>query len=88
MILASLVIGFMVRKDLPFSKKASSAAESQRGMTGVLLFLLPASIGGIHYGLTLIPYAVPVALVIVLGIVFAAMKLYGADNLGHDFMSP
>ncbi len=77
MIFASLVVGFMVRKDLPFSKKATSAAESQKGLTGVLLFLFPATLGGIHYGLTQIPYAVPVALVVVLGIVFAAMKQYG-----------
>jgi len=77
MIIASLVIGFMVRKDLPFSRKASTAAESQRGMTGVLLFLFPVSLGAVHYGLTLLPYAIPAALVIALGIAYLAMKLYG-----------
>lgn len=77
MIIASLVIGFMVRKDLPFSRKASTAAESQRGMTGVLLFLFPVSLGSVHYGLTLLPYAIPAALVITLGIAYLAMKLYG-----------
>ena len=77
MIIASLVIGFTVRKDLPFSRKGITAAESQRGMTGVLLFLFPVSLGGLHYGLTLIPYAVPVALIFSAGIAFLAMKLYG-----------
>lgn len=77
MIIASLAIGIMVRKDFPFSKKASSAAESQKGMTGLLTFLFPAILGGIHYGLTLLPYAIPAAIVIAMGIAYLGMKLYG-----------
>lgn len=77
MIIASLAIGIMVRKDFPFSKKATSAAESQKGITGVLLFTFPAALGGIHYGLTLLPYAIPAAIILALGIAYMAMKLYG-----------
>lgn len=77
MIIASLVVGFMVRKDFPFSRKASSAAESQKGMTGVFLFTFPAALGGVHYGLTLLPYAIPAAIVIAVGIAYLGMKLYG-----------
>lgn len=77
MIIASVAIGFMVRRDLPFSRKASSAAESQKGMTGVLLFLLPASLGGVHYVLTRLPYTVPAALIFALGIAYLAINLYG-----------
>ncbi len=77
MIISSLVVGFMVRKDLPFSRKASSAAESQKNMTGLLTFLFPAILGGIHYGLTLLPYAIPAAIVIAVGIAYLGMKLYG-----------
>ncbi len=77
MIIASLAIGFMVRKDFPFSKKASSAAQSQKGVTGVLLFTFPALLGGIHYGLTLLPYAIPTAIVLAVGIAYFGMKLYG-----------
>ncbi len=77
MIVASLFIGFMVRKDLPFSKKASSAAESQKSMTGILLFTFPAALGGFHYVLTQIPYGIPIAIVISLGISYLALKLFG-----------
>ena len=77
MIIASLAIGFMTRKDLPFSKKASSAAESQKSMTGLFLFLFPASLGGLHYGLTLLPYGIPIAIVLAIGISYLGMKLFG-----------
>jgi len=77
MIVASLAIGFMVRKDFPFSKKASSAAQSQKGVTGILLFTFPALLGGIHYGLTLLPYAIPIAIPLSLGTAYLAMKLLG-----------
>ncbi|MCJ7579273.1 MAG: hypothetical protein MUP98_01925 [Candidatus Aminicenantes bacterium] len=77
MIIASVFIGIMVRKDLPFSRKASSAVESQKSMTGVLLFLFPACLGGIHYGLTLLPYAIPIAIIIALGLAYLMLKLFG-----------
>ena len=77
LIIASLVVGLLVRKDLPFSRKASSAAESQKGMTGLITFLFPVALGGIHYGLTLLPYAIPIAIVLALGIAYLGMKLYG-----------
>ena len=37
---------------------------------------------GIHYGLTLLPYAVPAAIVVSLVIAYTAMKIYG--NTGWD----
>jgi ABC-2 type transport system permease protein len=80
MMITSLVIGLMVRSDLPFSRSYTAAAERQRGLTGVILFIVPASIGGIHFGLTLIPYAVPIAIVFSLAIAYTAMKIYGSTS--------
>ena len=46
-------------------------------MTGVLLFLFPACLGGIHYALTLLPYAIPIAIVLAVGIAYMGLKLFG-----------
>jgi len=66
MIISSLVLAFMGRGDLPFSRRYGGAAERQRGLSGFLMFLVPASLGLVHWGMT--------------GIVFVGMKAYG--NIG------
>ena len=80
MIISSLVLGFLGRGDLPFSRRYGGAAERQRGLSGFLMFLVPASLGLIHWGMTFIPYAVPVGIFVAAGIVFIGMKAYG--NIG------
>jgi ABC-2 type transport system permease protein len=82
MLISSLVLAFMGRGDLPFSRRYGGAAERQRGLSGFLMFLVPASLGLIHWGMTFIPYAVPVGIFVAAGIVYIGMKTYG--NIGWD----
>ena len=65
MILTSLVIAFLVKSDLPFSKKFGVARDAQKGLVGFLLVLFPVALGGIHFGLTYLTFGIP------LGIVFS-----------------
>jgi len=44
------------------------------------MFLVPASLGLIHYLMTFIPYAIPVGIPVAVGIVYVGMKAYG--NIG------
>ncbi len=77
MIIASLLMSSMARRDLPFSRSYTAAAERQKSLTGILLFIVPAAIGGIHFGLTMLPGAVPAAIVVSLAIAYLGMKSYG-----------
>lgn len=78
MILTSLVIAFLVRTDLPFSKKFGVARDAQKGLVGFLLILFPAALGGIHFGLTYLPLGIP------LGIVFSGTAVFlGLMILGN-----
>ncbi|MGD8535555.1 MAG: hypothetical protein PVF66_06850, partial [Candidatus Aminicenantes bacterium] len=78
MILSSLILAFMGRSDLPFSRRYGGAAERQRGLTGFLMFIVPAALGLIHWGMTFIPYAVPVGILVAAGIITIGMKAYGS----------
>ncbi|MDH5467667.1 MAG: hypothetical protein OEY25_09635, partial [Candidatus Aminicenantes bacterium] len=66
--------------DLPFSRRYGGAAESQRGLSAFMMFIVPAFLGLIHYGMTFIPYAIPVGILITAGIAYIGMKAYG--NIG------
>lgn len=77
MIIASLLMSFPVRRDLPFSRSYTAAAERQKSLTGIILFIIPAAIGGVHYGLTLLPGGVPAAIVVSLFLAYVGMKSYG-----------
>jgi ABC-2 type transport system permease protein len=63
--LTSLVFAFLKRNDLPFSKQYGLARDAQKGVAGFLLILFPAALGGIHFGLTYLPFGIP------LGIMFS-----------------
>jgi hypothetical protein len=80
MLISSLVLAFMGRGDLPFSRRYGGAAERQRGLSGFLMFFVPAGLGLIHYGMTFIPYAIPVGILVAAGIITIGMKAYG--NIG------
>jgi ABC-2 type transport system permease protein len=80
MVITSLVLAFIVRGDLPFSRRYGGAAETQRGLSGFLMFLVPAFLGLIHFLMTFIPYAIPVGILIAAGIIYVGMKAYG--NIG------
>lgn len=82
LIISSLVIAFLGRSDLPFSRRYGGAAERQRGLSGFFMFAIPAVLGVIHYGMTFIPYAIPVGILTSAGIVYIGMKAYG--NIGWD----
>jgi ABC-2 type transport system permease protein len=77
MIIASLLMSFMARRDLPFSRSYTAAAERQKSLTGIILFIIPAAIGGLHYGLTLLPGAVPAAIIVSIILASIGMKVYG-----------
>jgi len=77
MIIASLLMSFTARRDLPFSRSYTAAAERQKSLSGIILFIIPAAIGGIHYGLTLLPGAVPAAIIASLFLAYIGMKFYG-----------
>jgi len=80
MLISSLTLAFMGRGDLPFSRRYGGAAERQRGLSGFLMFLIPAALGLIHWGMTFIPYAIPVGILVAAGIIYMGMKAYG--NIG------
>jgi hypothetical protein len=80
MLVSSLILAFIGRGDLPFSRRYGGAAERQRGLSGFLMFLVPAGLGLIHWGMTFIPYAVPVGILAAAGIITIGMKAYG--NIG------
>jgi len=80
LIISSLVLAFIGKSDLPFSRRYGGAAERQRGLSGFLMFLIPAALGLIHWGMTFIPYAIPVGILIAAGIIYIGMKAYG--NIG------
>jgi len=80
MLISSLILAFFGRGDLPFSRRYGGAAERQRGLSGFLMFLVPAGLGLIHWGMTFIPYAVPVGILVAAGIITIGMKAYG--NIG------
>jgi hypothetical protein len=82
LIISSLAIALIGKSDLPFSRRYGGAAERQRGLSGFLMFLIPATLGLIHYGMTFIPYAIPVGILTSAGIVYIGMKAYG--NIGWD----
>ncbi|MBA7649355.1 hypothetical protein ES703_57152 [subsurface metagenome] len=80
LIISSLVLAFIGKSDLPFSRRYGGAAERQRGLSGFLMFLIPAALGLIHWGMTFIPYAIPVGILVAAGIIYMGMKAYG--NIG------
>lgn len=80
LIISSLVLAFIGKSDLPFSRRYGGAAERQRGLSGFLMFLIPAALGLIHWGMTFIPNAIPVGILIAAGIIYIGMKAYG--NIG------
>ena len=80
LIISSLVLAFIGKSDLPFSRRYGGAAERQRGLSGFLMFLIPAALGLIHWGMTFIPYAIPVGILVAAGIIYLGMKAYG--NIG------
>ncbi len=80
MVISSLVLAFIVRGDLPFSRRYGGAAETQRGLSAFLMTIVPASLGLVHFGMTFIPYAIPVGILIAAGIIYLGMKAYG--NIG------
>lgn len=84
MVISSLVLAFVGKVDLPFSRRYGGAAESQRGLSGFLMFLVPAGLGFIHYLMTFVPYAIPVGILVAAGIVYMGMKAYG--NIGWDMV--
>jgi len=86
MILASLVIAYTVMSDLPFSKKYLVGRDAQRGITGFLLFIIPAGAGLIHFGLSYVPYGTLAGIVFSLAAVLVGMSLYGRVN--WDRISP
>jgi ABC-2 type transport system permease protein len=77
MILASIVLAFPVRGDLPFSKKYGIAKDAQKGITGFLLVLIPAAAGLVHFGLTFVPYGTLAGIALSLTLVFIGLRLYG-----------
>lgn len=77
MILASVVLGFPVRGDLPFSKKYGITRDAQRGITGFLLVMIPAAAGLIHFGLTFVPYGTLAGIALSLILVVVGLRLYG-----------
>ena len=82
MLISSLVLAFVGKGDLPFSRRYGGAAERQRGLSGFLMFMVPAGLGLIHFGMTFVPYAIPVGILMAAGIVYIGMKAYG--NIGWD----
>jgi len=80
MVISSLVLAFIGRSDFPFSRRYGGAAESQRGLSGFIMFVVPAFLGLVHFLMTFIPYAIPVGILIAAGIVYMGMKAYG--NIG------
>ncbi len=82
MLISSLVLAFIGKGDLPFSRRYGGASERQRGLSGFLMFLVPSGLGLIHFGMTFVPYAIPVGILMSAGIVYVGMKAYG--NLRWD----
>jgi hypothetical protein len=82
MLISSLVLASVGKGDLPFSRRYGGAAERQRGLSGFLMFMVPAGLGLIHFGMTFIPYAVPVGILMAAAIAYVGMKAYG--NIGWD----
>jgi len=80
MFISSLILAFMGRGDLPFSRRYGGAAERQRGLSGFLMFLIPVALALIHWGMTFVPYAIPVGILTAAVIVYMGMKAYG--NIG------
>lgn len=85
MLLSSIVIAFVVRKDLPFSRKYVAANEAMKGAAGFMTFMIPAGLGLFHFLLTYLPFAVPVCSVFMLLLVYIAVKFYG--NTSWDVFS-
>jgi hypothetical protein len=77
MVLTSLFIAATMVRDLPFSKKYAVARDAQRGITGFLLFVIPAGAGVVHYGLTFVPYGTLAGILVSLAAVLVGMSLYG-----------
>ena len=86
MVLASIVLGFPVRGDLPFSKKYGITKDAQRGITGFLLVMVPAAAGLVHFGLTFVPYGTLAGIALSLTLVLVGLRLYG--RLGWARINP
>jgi hypothetical protein len=82
LIISSIVLAFIGKSDFPFSRRYGGAAERQRGLSGFLMFLVPASLGLIHWGISFIPYAVPAGILVAAGMIYLGMKAYG--NIGWE----
>jgi hypothetical protein len=77
MMLNSLLVAFLIRGDLPFSTKYGPAKDAHKGLIGFALFLIPLTLGLIHWGLTFLPYGVPAGIAASLIISLTALKIYG-----------
>jgi hypothetical protein len=86
MVLASIVLGFPVRGDLPFSKKYGITKDAQRGITGFLLVMIPAAAGLLHFGLTFVPYGTLAGIALSLALALIGLRLYG--RLGWAQINP
>jgi len=80
MTLNSLFVAFLIRGELPFSKKYGPARDANKGLVGVALFLIPTFFGLIHWGLTFLPYGVPAGIFVSSILSFTAMKFYGKTS--------
>jgi len=76
MSLNTFLIAFLMRGDLPFSKKYGPAKDANKGLVGFALFLIPLTLGLIHWGLTFLPYGIPAGICVSSILCFAAMKFY------------
>ena len=69
-----------MRGDLPFSKKYGPATDAHKGLVGFVLFLIPATLGLIHWGLTFLSYGVLIGICVSTILTFTALKLYGKTS--------
>ncbi|MHC4062910.1 MAG: hypothetical protein ACYSUQ_02975 [Planctomycetota bacterium] len=59
----TLAVALLACRHLPFSQQTSTLQSSGRFGRNMILLVLPAAAGGIHYLLTSVPHAVPIALI-------------------------
>ncbi len=80
MTLNSVLVAFLIRGDLPFSKKYGPAKDANKGLVGFALFLIPTALGLIHWGLTFLPYGVAAGILISSILSLTAMRIYGKTS--------
>ncbi|HUU82435.1 MAG TPA: hypothetical protein VM243_02920 [Phycisphaerae bacterium] len=83
-----VAVAWITIRNLPFSENVTALQSGGRFGRALPLLLLPGLAGGAHYGLTFIPYAVPLSIVPAAVLYWLLIRAYGRLDWSRFGMQP